>query len=252
MAIQGELVGKYLTGCDIPIQECNIIVTQPKVRDILQFGENIFFMAINLFAQIDNMFEEVAQEESNLKLLNSFQFFLLLYKEEASIRQQIEVFSELVFPTYEVQVTDTSIDFLQQEQEKKVVKGRVNPFNFDNFKQVIKDLFLPYSASSESYNPKSEKARQIAEKLKKGKEKVSSQKGESDNSLLGSYISILSVGLKMNIYTLLNYKPFQLYDIFSRYSKKLKADEYFAISTVPFVDTSNIEAPDDWTTNLYK
>lgn len=251
MAIKGESVGKYLTGCDIPIQECGVIISQPTVKDILQFGEDNFFAAINFFAQLDNMLEALNEEDNDLHLLNSFQLLLAIYAEDASMKQQLDTFFMLVFPLYEVKVTENSVDFLMTENEKTQIRGRINPFNFDVLRDTIKELFLPHSAEKENYNPKSARAQQIAEKIKKGKAKVAAQKGEQDTSLFGSYISILSVGMHIDLNILLNYTPFQLYDTFMRYNRKVAMDRYFDISTIPFADTSNLEAPDEWTANLY-
>lgn len=252
MAIKGDMVGRYLTGSDILIQDCNIIITQPTVKTILQFGEDDFFEAVNFFAQIDKMLQSILQDDPNAKILSTFQLLLLIYQEEPRMRTQLENFFYLVFPAYRVKLTENSIDFLQQENGNEIIKGRVNPFNFDILKDVIQNLFLPYTISKEEYNPNSKRASEIAEKLRKGKEKIAAQKNEENISLFASYISILSVGMNMDMRILLEYTPFQLYDTFMRYNHKSAQDHYFSITTIPFADTSNIDAPDEWTENLYK
>lgn len=254
MAIQGDLVGQYLVGQDVLISECGVVLTQPTIKEILQLGEDNFFEVINFMAQIDKMLQEIQREDVEMQMVSELQLFLLIYRQEPHMRTQVRSFFELVFPKYQVICTENSIDFkqLDEEKDKMIVKGRVNPFNFENLKTTIVNLFLPYSSKKEDYNPGTNKAEEIAKKLREGREKVAQQKNEDgDISLLGTYISILSVGMNMDINIFLDYTPFQLFDTFMRYNAKVAQDRYFAISTIPFADTSKLEAPDEWTSNLY-
>lgn len=246
------MVGRYLSGSDILIQDCNVIITQPTVKTVLQFGEDNFFGAVNFIVQLDKMLQSVLQDDPQAKILSELQLLLLIYQQEPKVRAQLNDFFYLVFPAYQVKLTDNSIDFFQEENESLIVKGRINPFNFDALKTIIEHLFLPYTVSKEEYNPNSKRASEIAEKLRKGREKIAAQKNEENVSLFASYLSILSIGMNMDVRILLEYTPFQLYDTFMRYNHKSAQDRYFAITTIPFADTSNIEAPDEWTENLYK
>lgn len=252
MAIQGDTVGRYLSGSDILIKDCNIFINQPTIKTILQYGENNFFAAVNVFAQTDKMLQTILEEDPSAKILSEFNLFLLIYQEEANVQNQINDFFNLVFPQYEIRITNNSIDFIQEQDKKQTIRGQVNPFTYPALKQTIVELFLPYTISQEEYNTKSKRANEIAEKLKKGRQKVAAQKNEDDTSLFGTYISILSIGMNIDMRILFNYTPFQLYDSFMRYNNKVAQDRYFAITTIPFADTSNIEAPDEWTANLYK
>lgn len=251
MAIKGDLVGKYITGCDVAIPECGIFISQPSVKTILQFGEDGFFSAVNFFSQLSNMLEEIKKESPEAHILSELHLLIMVLHEEPLMKIQLENFFEIVFSQYHINVTESSLDFLQTENDKQVIKGRVTPFNFAALRQVITDLFLPYTGKKEAYNPKSSKAAAIAEKLKKGREKIAAQKGEQDTSLFGSYLSILAIGMNLDLNVLLEYTPFQLYDLFMRYNRKIATDRYFDISTVPFADTSDLDAPDEWTGNLY-
>lgn len=251
MAIKGELVGKYLTGEDILIEDCNITISQPTVKTILQFGEDNFLAAINFITQVDAMLEDIKKEDANAQFLSSFQLFLTIYNQDIKTRQQLNQFFDMVFPHYKIKITENSIDFSVEENDKFIVKGRMTPFNYESFSKTVEDLFLPYTNKKEEYNPGSDKAKEIAEKLKKGRQKISEQKNDEVGSLFGSYLSILSIGLQMDIYLLLKYTPFQLYDAFMRYNRKRAQDQHFRIKTIPFADTSNMEDPEEWTSNLY-
>lgn len=250
MAIQGEVVSKYFVGGEVSIRDCNIVLTQPTVKAIMIAGEDLFLSAVNFISQMSNMLAEVQKEETEVKILSELQLFIALYKQEPKVRYELDALFYMIFPQYKVKVTDNSIDFIQE----KIIKGRINPFNFPSFQKVVTELFLPYIAQKEEYNPATEKAKEIAEKLKKGKEKRLQQKNngkDGDISLFSNYISILAIGMKMDLNIFLNYTPFQLYDTFMRYNKKEAYERYWDISTIPFSDTSSLEAPDEWTSNLY-
>ena len=64
-------------------------------------------------------------------------------------------------------------------------------------------------------------------------------------TLFGTYTSVLSVGMNLDINILYNYTPFQLYNLFSRYWKKINSDFYQKVSTTPMMDVSKMEEPDD-------
>ena len=128
----------------------------------------------------------------------------------------------------------------------------INLHNYKVFCDTINKLFgLP--TDKKKYNPANKKAEELANKFKKRAEILAKQKGKKDDSpsLYGSYVSILSVGMNLDLNILLNYTPFQLYDTFDRYWKKNSSDFYQRVSTMPMMDTSKMEEPDSWTNNLY-
>ena len=76
--------------------------------------------------------------------------------------------------------------------------------------------------------------------------------GKVSQSLIGSYTSILSVGMGMDINIFYNYTLFQLYDSFLRYTTKIQYDFYMRVSTMPMMDTSEMKEPNNWLDDLYK
>lgn len=249
MAIQGELVGRYITGADVFVQPCNVIVHQPTVKEILQVGEDGFLLALQLLIKTQDFFEDMRQGNSELSSLSDFQLLLVMYSNDMKLKMDLNLFFELVFPLYDVVLTETSIDF--QEKESGSIKGRINPFNFINLQTTLEELFIPYSQKKEEYNPGNAAAEAIAKKIKEGKEKRAQQQNRPPQSLFGSFVSILAVGLSIDINILLSYTPFQLFDAFMRYERKLAEDQYFSIATTPFADTSTLDQPDSWVDNLY-
>lgn len=250
MAIQGD-VGLYLSGQPVPLEECNIIITPPKIKEIVAYGEDNFFMVLRILGKTNVFLAPVRQGNSQLDRYNDFQLLLVILNEEIKSKRLVESFFELVFPNYNVRITNNSIDFLIEER----TVGRISPFSFESFQNVLVELFEPArEGEGEEYNPVDDKAREIAEKLKRGKEKreaLKNNKNKKVKSLFGNYISVLSIGTTIDINVLYNYTPFQLYDAFTRFLHKMQSDFYQSISIQPFMDTSKIEAPEEWYGELY-
>lgn len=255
MAVQGDMVGLYLSGQPVLITDCNLYVTQPKIKDVVLFGEDEFLICVNLIAHPENLIDQMKQGNSQLEAFSDFQLLLIIMKEEPTIGNSIRKFFNMIFPDYRIDYTDASIDFyIKQEEEEEFIGGRINPFNFDIVKKIIEDLFEPKGDGSEpEYNPANDLAAEIAEKIKRGRErkkKALSDK-EGPQSLFGRYTSVLAIGMRMSIDTFYNYTPFQLYDAFNRYFSKVSSDLYTKISTTPLMDISKLEEPKEWVRNLY-
>lgn len=253
MGAKGVKVGLYLSGEDVPIKDCNIVLTQPKIRDIVQFGEDEFLIGTQILGHTNKMLEQMREGNSELDAFSDFQVLLVILKEEETIKDSVMNFLEFLFPQYEIKVTDNSIDFYVEQDERKFVGGRIFPFNFEVFQQTIADLFEPSKDADEEYNPANEAAAAIAKKLEAGRKRKQEMQNakEGPQSLFGRYASILSIGLQMDINIFYDYTPFQLYDAFQRYFSKVSSDLYTKVSTTPLMDVSNMEQPKDWSRNLY-
>lgn len=251
MAIKGDLVGRYLTGADVLVKSCNIIVRQPIVKEVLQVGEDDFLLAVQFLSRTREFFEEMREGNLELSSMSDFQILLVMYSNDIALKQSLDLFFELVFPKYNVVLTETSIDFLELDSKK--ILGRVNPFNFEELQIVLKELFIPYTQDKENYNPANDAAKDIVNKIKAGQAKRAKLRGkdETPQSLLGSFCSILSIGLQLDLNILLSYTLFQLYDTYMRFEKKQAEDMYIKLSTIPFADSSKLEQPDSWVANLY-
>ncbi len=255
MAIKGDLkqVGLYLSGLPIPIPDCNIILTQPKVKEVVLFGEDEFLIITNILAHPENLTKEVKEGNSQLEIVSDFQLLMMIFKGEPLIKSSVDKLFELIFPDYKIKFEDTSILFLQEQEdgsEKPV--GRVTPFNFEKFSNVINDLFEPQNEQEKEYNPANSKAAEIAEKIKRGRQRIAQQSNDTAQSLFGRYTSILAIGMQMDVNIFYNYTPFQLYDAFNRYFAKVSSDFYSKVATTPLMDISKMEEPEEWFRTLYK
>lgn len=248
MKLQGDQIALYLSGQDVPIKECNIIVHQPTIKQIVMFKETSFISAMQLFSNIDENIARVREANPLTENFNDFQLLIAMINQDGQIKQNVNSFFELIFPLYVIEIENEDISFYKDEQKVGII-------NFNNYKifcDVMDKLFgLP--TDKKKYNPVNKKAEELANKFKKRAEILAKQKGKTDDSpsLFGSYISILSIGMNLDINILLNYTPFQLYDAFNRYWKKVQSDFYQRVSTMPMMDVSKMEEPDNWTNNLY-
>ncbi len=247
MRLQGDQAALYLSGQDVPIQECNIIVHQPTIKQIVLFKESSFISAVQLFGNIDENIQKIRDNNPLIGEYSDFQLLMAMLNQSVDVKNNVNSFFELIFPRYTIEIRDTDISFYDGENRV----GMINPFNYLAFCETINNLFG--LSSEKKYNPANKKAKELADKFKKRAEILAKKKGKGEDSpsLFASYISILAVGMNIDINILLNYTPFQLYDTFTRYWKKVSSDFYQRVSTMPMMDTSKMEEPDSWTDNLY-
>lgn len=247
MGIKGNKakLGLILSGQPLVIEDVNIFITQPKIKDIVLFGEDDFLTSVQILTNIEQFTNMVKQGNSELNMISDFQLLLILIEEDFTVKKMITDLFFLIFPDYEVKITENTIDFLTEDSQKIV--GRITPFNFKNLQDVLNDTFIPQGDNEREpdYNPINDAAKKIAEKIKKGREKVHAQKAavEGSHSIFADYCSTLSIGMHMDINIFFSYTPFQLYDAYRRFFSKEQSDFYMRVSSMPFMDTSKMETP---------
>ena len=100
-----------------------------------------------------------------------------------------------------------------------------------------------------AFNPANDKAREIAEKLMRGRQRVAAQNGSANTSIFSLYLSILSIGLPMPVTDLVNCTMFQLYDLMERYSLYMNWD--LDVRTRLAGGKPNSQ-PDNWLKNIHQ
>ena len=255
MELKGDkrLVGLMLSGQQIQLPGANLFITQPTINQIVTFGEDDFLIAISLLGNTKKLIDKVKQGNSELQMYPDFQLLMIVLQEDLSVRMLIENLFTLIFPDYKVKITENSIDFSLQENNQII--GRIHPFNFESFQNILNDIFVPQNDNEREpdYNPANDMAAKIAEKIKKGRDKVHAQKAaiEGVHSIFADYCSTLSIGMHVDINVFFNYTSFQLYDAYRRFFEKEQSDFYMRVSSMPMMDTSKMEAPSPWQRNLY-
>ena len=99
------------------------------------------------------------------------------------------------------------------------------------------------------YNPLGQRAKVLAEKLKKGREKAAAVKsGQQKVAIFSRYISILSVGEKKNMNDLLQLTVYQLFDEFKRYELK---EQFDLNMKARLAGARDLEDAENWTKDLH-
>jgi len=253
MAIQGDLA-QILSGMQIRVAGCNIAVTQPTIREISAYGEDLFLGGLQILVKTEKIIAPIKEGNSRLAMLSDFQILIATLENDTSMKEAIDNLFSLIFPDYSWEFAPGSINF--RIGENKSIIGQINPMNFQNLQNILDTLFLPQIGDrEEEFKPVNSAAEEIAKKLQKGREqRAAIQRKEKGGvgSVFANYTSALSIGLSMDINILYGYTPFQLYDAFSRYAAKMAYDLHMKVSTTPFMDTSEMKEPKNWLENLYK
>ena len=96
----------------------------------------------------------------------------------------------------------------------------VDENNFDSLQEVMRLVFCSKEGpmDQQAFNPANAKAKEIAEKLMRGRQRVAELNGSANSSIFSQYLSSLSIGIHISILELENYTMFQLFDSLERYS----------------------------------
>lgn len=209
-----------MTGVDIPIPELQMVMHQPTIKEISMIGEEIFLTGIQFICIDKGKWGEMTAELSNFEL-----FINLMNDTRMADKKQIVLQTmDLLFPNIQTYFTPRSI--LLNKGDTTVI---IDESNFELFQTLLTDTFGLKENDGVSYNPSDEKASKIAQKLLAARKKVAKQKmmregGASGGSIFSQYLSILSVGLTMNLKDLLELTVYQLKDLVERYHLYLSWD----------------------------
>lgn len=237
-----------LSGMDIPFPEARVNIVQPKIKEILYITENSFYSGCELL----NFSKDILYQQDKVGLESKTNFDILMSiitdksKESQLVRNNALMVLTLLFPDFTIRLLPASI-----ELEKDGNKFYIDNGNFENFKQILRQMFCltEYSEKNPEYNPSGGKAAAIAEKLRKAR--AQKQKKDSENkdiAVISKYVSILSVGLKLNINEVEEYTLYQLFDQQKRYTLKEQNDIYFKAKIAGAKDLKEI---DNWMDDVH-
>lgn len=210
-----------MAGTDIPIPELEMAVHQPTLKEISYIGETDFFIGVQCLCLHKSMF---IQDKEGLEDITNFQIFMTIMTDKSTIDKKVAVTQvlQLVCPKYNILFTPMSL-LLQAENQMVTIDNS----NFEILQGVLRSIFCAKDGpmDQQAFNPANEKAREIADKLMRGRQRVAAQRGSSNTSVFMKYISILTVGLSsMSLEDLINLTMFQLYDLIERYTLYLNWD----------------------------
>jgi len=203
-----------MAGTDIPIPELQLTLHQPKLREIAYVGETDFFTGIQCLCLHKSMF---VKDKDDLGDITNFQIFMTVMMDKTTADKKIATMQvlQLVFPGYNVLFTPMSV--ILQNGEMSVT---IDASNFEFLQETLRLVFCAKDGpmDQQAFNPANDKAREIADKLMRGRQRVAAQKGGQNTSVFSRYLSILTIGIaSMSLLDLVELTMFQLYDLVERY-----------------------------------
>ena len=212
--IMHDITLALLTGIDIPIPECQITLHQPTIKEISYIGEKQFFLGISLLCINKNAYTGPV----NLDNVSNFYIFnMMIENAESKDKKQavLDTFT-ILFPKYKIFITPRSLLFNSNEETFIIDES-----NFEFLQKVLSQVLCLQKNGQEEYKPANQKAKEIADKLMRGRQKVAQQQqdGKGDvSSQLVQYLSVLTVGLNsMSLKDTMELTIYQLYDLIERY-----------------------------------
>ena len=211
-----------MTGVDIPIPELQTTIHQPTIKEISLIGEQKFFIGIQLLCIKKQMY---IQDENVLNNTNNFQIFMAIMNEKQTAEKKaaVEQVLTLLFPQSKILFTPRSIVLNSSQSIITIDEG-----NFEILQQLLNEQFCLKGSGQEQFNPEGKKAKEIAQKLMRARQRVAEQKMQGEGgggSMFSQYLSILTVAISsMSLTDLSNLTMYQIYDLIERYSLYLNWD----------------------------
>lgn len=261
-----------LAGTPIPVRSMGTIISQPKIREIAAIGEDKYFTVLSLFQKANReefKSEILKSEEERIKKENpdlemteddkreiefelditypsDFSVFIYLLKTFPDLKSSFESFLYIIFPNLRkiAWVPTLNLTFAGE--------GPID-FTEDMFAEV-KDIVLSslnYRTAEEQraeFNPANNMASEIAEKIKRAKEKRNTEvSSNSTESPLADMSSILASSSNLSIQEVMDMTYPQLVIQYERSSLLLSFVNQIRASAFGGLDPDDII---DWTKTL--
>lgn len=235
------------TGIDIPVPFCQLILHQPILREIALIGETDFFTGIQCLCLYKSMFIRDKVDSSDV---NNFQIFMMIMQEKKAKdkKDAVRLVLSLLLPKYNILFTPNSL--VLQPYDKNEENKVIDISNFEQLQEILRLIFCMKEGpmTQQAFNPKGAKAKEIAEKLMKGRERIATENGSKNSSIFSQYMSILGIGLHMPHSVLAEMTIYQLYDQVERFMLKSAWDQDVAIR---LAGGKPDDKPDNWMKNIH-
>ena len=235
-----------MAGIEIPIPSLQLIAHSPTIKDIAYMGESKFFQSIQYLCIDKTAFD---QGETVLSNINNFQI-LMKVLEEPEKKKAILTLLSIIFPNYRIMITPKSINLVIKDQDQVIM---IDNDNFEEFQSMMKEILCVnsiFQGKNIIYKPKGEKAKTLAEKMMKNRQRIAKQKAnqEGDSSILTRYLSILRIGPRIPLTESIEYNLFQLFDQIERYNAYVEWDVDLQLKLAGGIPSNQVET---WMRNLY-
>lgn len=206
-----------MCGIDIPIPELQLTIHQPKIQEIAYIGEADFFLGVQCLTVNKN---SLIEDESLLSNTSNFQIFMMIMNkvETAEKKKAVIQLLSLLFPNQKCNFTPRSL---------MIGAVAIDEEHFELFQEVLKEIFCFKSSFNDqvTFNPSGKKAKEIAEKLMRGRQRVAEINGSANASIFSQYLSALTIGIQsMSLQDLMDLTMFQIYDLVERYQLYISWD----------------------------
>ena len=203
-----------MCGTDIPVPACQLNIHQPSISEISFVGEKDFFAGAQCLCLYKTMFVE---DKNLLSDINNFQIFMMIMQEEEAKekKEAVQKVLTVLFPTMQIMFTPNSLLFRPEEGEMIIVDAN----NFEILQDALRSIFCMSNGpmDQQAFNPAGNKAKEIAQKLMRGRNRIAAEKNSSNSSIFSQYMSVLSIGVGYSLKSLTELTMFQLYDLVERY-----------------------------------
>ena len=237
---------------DIPFISAELNIHQPSLKELGLIGEEAFFIGAQFLTINKDVVKGVAEEE--LEKISNFDIILQLINDPGPESKYNKTCAEslltLLFPDYQILFLPTMIAFVKDGKNHIL-----NEKNFDEFQQIIKQMFCLDNLSgrpAQEYDPANKHAELIANKIKAGRKKLAEIKAQQNHgqkiTILSRYLSILAVGEQKDLNALLQYSVYQLFDEFNRFSLREQSDFYLEAKMAGAKDLQEV---DNWMKDIH-
>ena len=231
---------------EIPCVELGLTIHNPSIEEISMIGETSFFKGLRVLTfskeDLSGLSEEL-QDATDFSLL----MFVLNTQEYAHFRKDVEKVFQIIFPNCQILIKTDSI--LISDVEKKSMTF-LREGNFGEFVEIIKVVF-DLKNQKDEFNPANKATERLIEQIKRGREKIKREKeafeDKKDENVLANLVSIMSIGMGIDINVLKKYTVIQLLNSFERYQLKLASDRYFMARVQ---GAEGLDEPEDWYKSL--
>lgn len=238
-----------MAGIDIAIPELQTTLHVPKYKEIALIGEQNFFTAVQ-FLCLDK--EMLVQDKSLLSSLSNFQVLMkvLEQSQDKDKKNAIIMLLKLLFPEYVAQITKNSIILTKVEEDVTVLIDNNNFAMFQDILKVVLCVDSIYQGENIIYNPGNDKAKEIAAKLMRGRQKAVAIKNKGNTeSVLTRYVSILTIGTNtMSLNDCINLNLFQMFNLMERYNAFVEWDVDLRVRLAGGKPNKQVES---WMRNLH-
>ena len=234
-----------MTGIEIPYPPLQLIIHSPTIKEIAYMGEQEFFTAIQYLC-IDK--DSVTQDENVLLNLSNFQILMKVLGQPSGRdrKEAVQTLLMLLFPKKQILIMPRSINIMDNDNVIMIDEN-----NFDEFQSIIKRVLCMsnmFQGKNVMYNPQGDRAKAIAAKIMRGRQRVAAQKTESSDSILTRYLSILRIGAQIPLSESVEYNLFQLFDQVERYNAYVEWDTDLQVRLAGGKPDKQVES---WMRNLY-